>query len=151
MNRNGAQVIVVDDDFSVRRALSRLLTSAGYEVQTFDCTRELLRHGDLGRAGCLIVDLRMPGPGGLELQEILAGDSRPLPIIFITGNPELATAVKAMKAGAVDFLSKPFSEEELFAAISHALGGLVSRACPPSKTPIPAASAPPVASRHVLP
>jgi len=123
---NGARIIVVDDDISVRRALSRLLISAGYQVQTFESVRDLLMNGDLGRAACLIVDVRMPGPGALELQENLSQENLsqvpgPIPIIFITGNPDVPTAVKAMKAGAVDFLWKPFSEEELFGAVEQAL------------------------------
>ena len=121
MSRNGARIIVVDDDISVRRALSRLLISAGYKVQTFESVRDLLMNGDLGRTACVIVDVRMPGPGGLELQEILSQVPVPIPIIFITGNPDVPTAVKAMKAGAVDFLSKPVSEEELFGAVERAL------------------------------
>jgi len=123
---NGARIIVVDDDISVRRALSRLLISAGYQVQTFESVRDLLMNGALGRAACLIVDVRMPGPGALELQENLSQENLsqvpgPIPIIFITGNPDVPTAVKAMKAGAVDFLWKPFSEEELFGAVEQAL------------------------------
>jgi len=123
---NGARIIVVDDDISVRRALSRLLISAGYQVQTFESVRDLLMNGDLGRAACLIVDVRMPGPGALELQENLSQENLsqvpgPIPIIFITGNPDVPTAVKAMRAGAVDFLWKPFSEEELFGAVEQAL------------------------------
>ncbi len=126
MSPNGARIIVVDDDISVRRALSRLLISAGYQVQTFESVRDLLMNGDLGRAACLIVDVRMPGPGALELQENLSQENLsqvpgPIPIIFITGNPDVPTAVKAMKAGAVDFLWKPFSEEELFGAVEQAL------------------------------
>ena len=121
VSRNGARIIVVDDDISVRRALSRLLISAGYRVQTFESARDVLMNGDLGRAACVIVDVRMPGPGGLELQEILSQVPVPIPIIFITGNPDVPTAVKAMKAGAVDFLSKPVSEEELFGAVERAL------------------------------
>ncbi len=126
MSPNGARIIVVDDDISVRRALSRLLISAGYQVQTFESVRDLLMNGDLGRAACLIVDVRMPGPGALELQENLSQENLsqvpgPIPIIFITGNPDVPTAVKAMRAGAVDFLWKPFSEEELFGAVEQAL------------------------------
>ena len=121
MSRNGARIIVVDDDISVRRALSRLLISAGYQAQTFESVRDLLMNGDLGRTACVIVDVRMPGPGGLELQEILLQVPGPIPIIFITGNPDVPTAVKAMMAGAVDFLSKPVSEEELFGAVERAL------------------------------
>ena len=121
MSRNGARIIVVDDDISVRRALSRLLISAGYQAQTFESVRDLLMNGELGRTACVIVDVRMPGPGGLELQEILSQVPVPIQIIFITGNPDVPTAVKAMKAGAVDFLSKPFSEEELFGAVERAL------------------------------
>ena len=126
MSPNGARIIVVDDDISVRRALSRLLISAGYQVQTFESVRDLLMNGALGRAACLIVDVRMPGPGALELQENLSQENLsqvpgPIPIIFITGNPDVPTAVKAMKAGAVDFLWKPFSEEELFGAVEQAL------------------------------
>src|SRR5206468_5737471 len=78
VSRNGARIIVVDDDISVRRALSRLLISAGYQAQTFESVRDLLMNGELGRTACVIVDVRMPGPGGLELQEILS--QVPVPI-----------------------------------------------------------------------
>ncbi len=121
MTRPDATVVVVDDDPSVRRALDRLLRSAGYQVEVFESVRAFLLNGDFQRAACLVLDVRMPGPNGLELQRLLTEAGRHIPIIFITGDGDVATAVRAMKAGAVDFLSKPLDEQELFSAIEQAL------------------------------
>lgn len=112
---------MVDDDPSVRRALDRLIRSAGYEVELFESVREFLLSGDPDRVGCLLLDIRMPGPSGLELQRLLAESGRSIPIIFITGDGDIATAVRAMNAGAVDFLSKPLDQQDLFKALRQAL------------------------------
>jgi FixJ family two-component response regulator len=120
VNGDGAQIIVVDDDASVRRGLVRLLRSAGYRVETFVSVHALLAGANLGTASCLVLDVRMPGPSRLDLQAALAIEGRPIPIVFITGHGDISMAVRAMKAGAVDFLSKPFDAEDLLSAIRQA-------------------------------
>jgi FixJ family two-component response regulator len=115
-------VFVVDDDLSVRKALGRLMASAGYAVETFTSAREFLdraRHHDAD--GCVVLDVRMPGLSGLDLQQELKGFTPPLPIIFITGHGTVPASVRAMKDGAVDFLIKPFDDRVLLAAVGVAL------------------------------
>lgn len=114
-------VYVVDDDPSVRKALERLLRSAGHEVKTFASALEFLNFTLPDAPGCLLLDLKMPGLSGLDLQDRLAAQERPLPIIFITGHGTVPTSVRALKAGAMDFLQKPFEERELLAAVSQAI------------------------------
>lgn len=114
-------VFVVDDDRSVRKALTRLLRSAGLKVTTFACAEAFLASEVRNRPGCLVLDLRMPGLNGLELQRTLAASGDGHPIVFITGHGDIPTSVKAMKAGAVDFLPKPFDEGDLLAAIRESL------------------------------
>ena len=114
-------VYVVDDDASVREALSSLLRSMGLEVQTFGSAEEFLAGQVSERAACLVLDVRLPGLGGLELQRDLAHRDRPVPVIFITGHGDVPMSVRAMKAGAVEFLQKPFSDDELIGAIRAAL------------------------------
>jgi RNA polymerase sigma factor (sigma-70 family) len=114
-------VFVVDDDPSVRKALSRLLKSHGLAVESFASAGEFLMRPHYDGPGCLVLDLRMPGLNGLELQQQLAPKGYHLPIVFITGHGDLPASVKAMKAGAVDFLPKPFHDSELLAAIQQAL------------------------------
>jgi len=114
-------VVVVDDDPSVRRGIERLLRSVGYRVETFASAREFLDRGDYDRARCLVLDVRMPGQSGLELQHILDGAGYDIPIIFITGHGDIAMAVRAMKAGAVDFLPKPFDDQTLLDAVKQAI------------------------------
>jgi FixJ family two-component response regulator len=118
-----ATVFVVDDDPSVRRGLERLLRSAGYRVETYSSAEQFLEAGRVDGPGCLILDVRMPGQGGLELQQALADRGSLLPMIFITGHSDVPTVVRAMKGGAVDFLMKPFDDEELLAAVHQALTG----------------------------
>jgi FixJ family two-component response regulator len=118
-----ATVFVVDDDPSVRRGLERLLRAAGYRVETYASVEQFLERGTVDGPGCLVLDVRMPGQGGLELQQILASQGSLLPIIFITGHGDVPTVVRAMKGGAVDFLLKPFDEGELLAAVDQALTG----------------------------
>ena len=112
---------VVDDDDSLRSALQRLLSVAGYRVKAYASAGEFLLDPPADAPGCLLLDLRMPGPSGLDLQEALARHGIRLPVIFLSGHGELATGVRAMKAGAVDFLTKPVEREPLLAAIARAL------------------------------
>lgn len=112
---------VVDDDDSLRGALQRLLAAAGYRAKAYASAGEFLLDPPTDAPGCLLLDLRMPGPSGLDLQEALARHGIRLPVIFLTGHGDLATGVRAMKAGAVDFLVKPVEREPLLAAIARAL------------------------------
>jgi FixJ family two-component response regulator len=116
-----ATVFVVDDDPSVRTALKRLVESVQLRCETFASADEYLHSESRGGAGCLVLDVRMPGASGLELQRELAASGYCLPIIFLTAHGEVRTSVRAMKAGAVDFLTKPFYEEELLEAIRRAI------------------------------
>jgi len=120
-NESSATVFVVDDDASVLRGLSRLIRSAGFAVEIFARADEFLEHPANGGPGCVLIDLRMPGMNGLELQDAIAAAEHPLPVIFISGDGDIPTTVKAMKAGAVDFLTKPFDEEQLLDAVRRAL------------------------------
>jgi FixJ family two-component response regulator len=110
-------VIIVDDDASVQEALSELILSAGFQHVCFSSTRELLDTDVLDRAGCLILDVRMPGASGLDLQRHLAQTGNPKPVIFLTGHGDIAMTVQAMKAGAVDFLTKPVRDQTLLDAV----------------------------------
>ena len=114
-------VYVVDDDASICRALARLLRSAGFAVQTFPSAKAFLDWSAPDRPACLVLDIRMPGPSGLDLQSALREADRLLPIVFITGHGDVATSVRAMKAGAVDFLTKPVKRDVLLAAARAAL------------------------------
>ena len=116
-----ASVTVVDDDFLVLRALDRLLRAAGFAVQTFSSAQDFLRHRGETPSGCVVMDLSMPGFSGLELQQALtdAADSRP--VVFISGHGSVPSSVEAMKAGAVDFLTKPVDEHKLLAAVRMAV------------------------------
>ena len=116
-----AVVHVVDDDESLRAALRRLLTAAGYSVAAYASAGEFLLRPPADAPGCLLLDLRMPGPSGLDLQQALDQHGIRLPVIFLTGHGDLATGIRAMKAGAVDFLSKPVEREPLLAAVERAL------------------------------
>ena len=120
MNRisnSAATVFVVDDELSVRRSLSRLLRFAGLNVATFASAQAFLEHHDPNVPGCLVLDLAMPGLNGLELQEALAARGRLLPIIFLTGRGDLPSGVRAMKRGALDFLSKPVEAADLIEVV----------------------------------
>ena len=114
-------VFVVDDDLSVREALSSLIRSVGLHVETFASAKEFLEFQRPDATACLVLDVRMPGLSGLELQRELSQAGRGIPIIFITGHGDIPMTVRAMKAGAVDFLSKPFREQDLLDAIAHSL------------------------------
>jgi FixJ family two-component response regulator len=117
-----ATVFLVDDDASVRRALGRLVKSAGYAVESFSAAREFLDSDWQARApACLILDVRMPGLSGLDLQRELRSRRAILPIVFITGHGNVPMGVNAMKDGAVDFLTKPVTDDQLIEAIGRAL------------------------------
>ena len=121
MTEPAPTVFVIDDDPSVRRALGRLMRSAGHRVETFGSAREFLQREHYHGPGCLVLDVRMPGLTGLDLQEGLAAAGYTMPIIFVTGHGDVPTSVRAMKAGAVDFLTKPFKAQELLEAVRDAL------------------------------
>lgn len=111
-------VIIVDDDASIREALLNLIESAGYKARCFASTGELLEADVVDNPGCLILDVRMPGKNGLDLQNHLAERGNQKPIIFLTGHGDIPMTVQAMKAGAVDFLTKPVRDQTLLDAIS---------------------------------
>jgi FixJ family two-component response regulator len=113
-------VFVVDDDASVLRSLKRLLVAAGLNVAAFDSPQAFLERYDPDLAGCLVLDVAMPGLNGMELQQTLAARGSVLPIIFLTGHGDIPTSVQAMKRGAVDFLTKPVLDDDLLAAIRQA-------------------------------
>jgi len=112
---------VVDDDPSMRTALLRLLGAAGFEARGYSSTGEFLLQPLPDRPGCLLLDLRMPGPSGLELQAALLQKNIMLPIVFLTGHGSVDSSVRAMKAGAVDFLTKPVKRDILLDAVGRAL------------------------------
>ncbi|AXB80383.1 response regulator transcription factor [Novosphingobium sp. P6W] len=114
-------VLVVDDDPDIRASLTDMFNSVGMDTLVFASTAELLKHDMPDRPSCLILDLRLPGASGLDLQARLAEDGVNIPIIFITGYADVPTSVRAMKAGALDFLPKPFREQELLDAVAEAL------------------------------
>lgn len=121
MSEERPTVFVVDDDPSIRRGLGRLVRSAGLAVETFAAASEFLQRPPHAAPGCVLIDLRMPDMNGLELQHTIAAAGHDMPVIFISGNGDIPTTVKAMKAGAFDFLTKPFDEERLLDAIRRAL------------------------------
>jgi two-component system response regulator FixJ len=114
-------VFVVDDDASVRESLRWMVGSLDLPVETYATAREFLGAQNGGRPGCLVLDLRMPEMGGLDLQSELAARQIRLPIIMISGHADVASAVRALKAGAIDFLEKPFARTELLARVQEAL------------------------------
>jgi FixJ family two-component response regulator len=114
-------VVVVDDDDLVRDSVSELLRSAGFRVHAFGSTRELLETDLLDGPGCLILDVRMPGASGLDLQNQLSRHGNPKPIIFLTGHGDIPMTVQAIKAGAVDFLTKPVRDQTLLDAVGAAI------------------------------
>jgi FixJ family two-component response regulator len=113
-------VFIVDDDRAVRTALSRLLTAAGYQARSFESAERFIEEQDTEAPGCLLLDVCLPGLSGLELQRALAGSSRARPIVFMTGTGDIQAGVQAMKAGAIDFLTKPVDEKRLIAAVEQA-------------------------------
>jgi FixJ family two-component response regulator len=114
-------VLVVDDDPSVRKSLTRLLAAAGYMVEAFASAQEFLARERHEGPCCLVLDVKMPGLTGIQLQEMLAATGRRMSIVFVTGHADVPTSVKAMKAGAVDLLTKPVDVKDLIAAIQRAV------------------------------
>jgi FixJ family two-component response regulator len=122
MTERAPIVHVVDDDNSMRTAVVRLLQAAGYEARGYASAGEfLLGRSDQNAPGCAVLDVRMPGPSGLDLQEALARFGVSMPIVFLTGHGDIPMSVRAMKAGAVDFLTKPVSREVLLGAVRSAI------------------------------
>ena len=121
MNEHDSVVFLVDDDPSFRRSCERLLSMAGYRVESFSSAQEFLERGPPDIPACLVTDLRMPGMNGLDLQSVLANTGWEIPFIFATGHGDVPTSVRAMKAGAIEFLTKPFQERELLTAVAEAL------------------------------
>jgi FixJ family two-component response regulator len=116
-----AIVFVVDDDPSMRKALSNLFRSVGLRAEVFGSARELLESELPEVASCLVLDIRLPGPSGLDFQAELAKANIQIPIIFMTGHGDIPMTVKAMKAGAVDFLTKPFRDQDMLDAVATAI------------------------------
>ena len=121
MPATAPSVFIVDDDASMLRALSRLLTLAGYAVEAFASAPEFLARHQPSDRGCVLADLRMPHMSGLELHAALARSGNPLPFIFLTAHGDIPTSVQAIKRGAEDFLTKPVQKEKLLAAVQRAL------------------------------
>jgi FixJ family two-component response regulator len=117
----GPVVHIVDDDESLRVALGRLLSAQGYEVRSYASAGEFLVTPPAAGAGCLVLDLQLPGPSGLDLQQALERYAITLPIVFLTGRGDIESSVRAMKAGASDFLTKPVKPEVLLQAVERAL------------------------------
>jgi len=117
MQKDDPCVFVVDDDQSTRESLRNLLRSTGLNVQTFASAHEFLTSQRPDAPSCLVLDVQLPGCSGLELQQELAKGHAPLPIIFITGHGDIPMTVRAMKAGAIEFLTKPFRDEDLLNAV----------------------------------
>ena len=121
MNGTTSTVFIVDDAREVRTGLSRLLAAAGYRVRAFESAASFLQDHDAEAPGCLLLDVCMPGLSGLDLQHTLVGSPGARPIVFLTGRGDVQTSVHAMKEGAVDFLTKPVDDTQLFAAVDQAL------------------------------
>ena len=121
MNQAAPVVFVVDDDPSVSRAIKRLVESVGLRAELFGSAQEFLRNEDRDSANCLVVDIRLPGISGLDFQRELAAAGIHIPIVFITGHGDIPMTVRAMKAGAVEFLTKPFRDQDLLDAIQQGL------------------------------
>jgi RNA polymerase sigma factor (sigma-70 family) len=114
-------VIVIDDDLSMRQAITTLIDTVGLNSQTYGSGQEFLQHLSLDVPSCLVLDVRLPGLSGLNLQRELSERGMSIPIIFITGHGDIPMSVQAMKAGAVEFLTKPFRDQDLLDAIEQAL------------------------------
>jgi len=121
MSSEGSVVIVVDDDVSVRESLKNLFRSVGLNVNTFATAREFLASQRPDAPGCLILDVRLPGLSGLDLQRQLGEADIQIPVIFITGHGDIPMSVQAMKAGAAEFLTKPFRDQDLLDAVRQAI------------------------------
>ena len=121
MTAHKPTIYIVDDDVSIGRALSLLLKSHDFHVETFTCAEDFLSFKHSKAASCLVLDLRLPHMNGLDLQEKMTAQGLSLPIIFISGHGNIPKSVKAMKGGAVDFLTKPFTKKEILDAIDRAI------------------------------
>jgi FixJ family two-component response regulator len=121
MSQESPVVFVVDDDISVRESLELLLRSAGWRVELFESAREFLTQPRPPVPNCLVLDVNLPDLNGMDLQRLVSADRPEMPVIFVTGYGDVPMTVKAMKAGAVEFLTKPFSDDTLLAAIEQAL------------------------------
>jgi two-component system response regulator FixJ len=121
MRAEGSCVYIVDDDGAVRESLSLLLKSAGFTCRVYETALDFLDRYDDKCPGCLVLDLQMPGMDGLELQDVLANKGVELPIVFLTGHGDVPAAVRALRAGAVNFMEKPFNPEELISTIGLAI------------------------------
>ena len=121
MNESVPIVFVVDDDESFLKAVDRFLRANGYDVERYNSAMEFLEQRPLNAMGCVVADLRMPGMDGLALQTALARSDNPLPVVFLSGNGDIPSSVKAMRGGAVDFLVKTAPKEDLLSAIERAL------------------------------
>jgi two-component system, LuxR family, response regulator FixJ len=119
--RETCLVHVVDDDEAIRRSVSFALKTSGFQVRVYGNGAELLRGAPDLEAGCILLDIRMPGMDGLEVQEALQSKGVTLPVIIMTGHGDVSLAVRAMKAGAIDFIEKPFEKAVLLAALQHAM------------------------------
>ena len=121
MDQKDITVFIVDDDASVRKALKRLIKVDGFKAQTFGSAREFIDSGHYQSAGILVLDVRMPGMNGLELQKYLTDSASDMPIIFITAHEDIQARRKALEAGAIDFIKKPFEDQTLLDGIQRAL------------------------------
>jgi len=121
MKESEPMVLVVDDDHSVRKSIRRLIKSVGIKVETFETAKDFLSRPRYEGPSCLVLDIRMPGLSGLDLQEELAKENITFPIIFITGHGTISMSVRAMKRGAIDFLEKPFEDQALLDLIQLAI------------------------------
>lgn len=118
---NGPVIHIVDDDEGMRTAIARLLRAEGYEVRIYSSAGDFLLAPPPPAPGCVVLDLQMPGPSGLDLHEALQRHPLPLPVVFLTGHGDVASGVRAMKSGAVDFLTKPVQPADLLKAVAAAL------------------------------
>jgi FixJ family two-component response regulator len=125
--RSGNWVFVVDDDESIRTSVRRLLSVSGYAVDTFGSASQLLDRLPLNEEACILIDLLMPEMDGLQLQQFLRARGCELPVVFLTGNGDIPSAVQAMQEGAVDFLTKPYSQMQLLGVVDRALGRNAAR------------------------
>jgi FixJ family two-component response regulator len=121
MSEETPSIVVIDDDASIRKSLDNLFRSVGFQVELFASPQEFLQSNRPDRPGCIVLDVRFPGRSGLDMQQELAAANIQLPIIFITGYGDIPMSVRAMKAGAVEFLTKPFRDQDLLDAVGAAL------------------------------
>src|SRR5580700_11404769 len=121
MNENNPLVCVIDDESSIRESLSNLLRSVGLKVRTFASAQEFLINRPREALSCLVLDVQLPGISGLDLQQELVNGDAQIPIIFLTGYGDIPMSVRAIKAGAIEFLTKPFREEDMLSAVDQAI------------------------------